>query len=86
MKNFRAVLSRAGARESLEKESAGSRNHVLCADLVFTHKSNKELVIGKGTYGEFESVFFARIYFIIKIVLSLVGTIHGMYCYTILFT
>ena len=79
-------MSRAGVIESLEKESAGSGMDVLCADLVFAHKSNKELVIGKGTYGEFESVFFARIYFIIKIVLSLVGTIHGMYCYTILFT
>jgi len=67
-------LCRAGVREPLEKEFAGSRNHVLCADLVFTHKSNKEIVVAKGSYGEFESVFFARIDFIIKIVLSIVGT------------
>ena len=80
MKNFRAVLSRAGARESLEKESAGSRNHVLCADLVFTHKSNKELVIGKGTYGEFESVFFVWINFIIEIVLAKARMSHSLNC------
>jgi len=78
-------LSRAGVRESLEKESAGSGMDVLCADLVFTHKSNKELVIAKGSYGEFESVFFARINFIIKIVLSLVGTSHSLDCYAVLF-
>ena len=78
-------MSRTGVRESLEKESANSRIHVLCADLVFTHKSNKEIVVAKGSYGEFESVFFARIDFIIKIVLSCVGTSHSLYCYAVLF-
>ena len=78
-------MSRAGVRESFEKESADSRIHVLYSDLVFTHKSNKEVVIAKGSYGEFESVFFAWIDFIIKIVLSLVGTSHSLDCYAVLF-
>jgi len=78
-------LCRAEVTESLEKESAVSRIHVFPANFVFTHKSNKEIVVAKGIYGEFESVFFARIYFIIKIVLSLIGTIHSLYCYAVLF-
>jgi len=73
-------LSRAGVTESLEKESVGSEIHVLCIDLVFAHKSNKEVVIAKGSYGEFESVFFAWIDFIIKIVLYCQGMSHSLYC------
>jgi len=79
VKYFRAVLSRAGVSESFKKDSAGSGMDVLCTGLIFAHKSNKEKV-AKGSYGEFESVFFAWIDFIIKIELTIVGTIHSLYC------